>query len=330
MRKHWLSLFGFLVAAFLIWWLFRNEDPAEIWSHLRNADPWLLLLAVAITTATFPVRAIRWRYLLAPVQPDSPFRSRFAAVCVGFMANNLLPARAGELARAYSYSRLEPVPAATAFATVVVERFLDGVAILALLLVALASPGFPTGALPEALVAGMRGLSLGLAGVLVLATLLLVFPKGSLALAGRIFRALLPPRAARAAVNFAENTLAGLASLRGWRLVLPAFAWSLGVSLLQSLSFWVGFFAFGIDLPFQAALVTNATVAFAIAIPSAPGFVGTFHAGARVALTNIYGVVGAPALGFAVGWHLGSFFPVTFIGLWYARQIGLSLKQLRG
>ena len=75
-------------------------------------------------------------------------------------------------------------------------------------------------------------------------------------------------------MNFAENTLAGLASLRGWRLVLPAFAWSLGVSLLQSLSFWVGFFAFGIDLPFQAALVTNATVAFAIAIPSAPGFVG--------------------------------------------------------
>ena len=317
MRRHWISLLGFLVAAFLIWWLFRNEDPAEIWSHLRNADAGLLLLAVAITTATFPARAVRWRYLLAPVQPDSPFRSRFAAVCIGFMANNLLPARAGELARAYSYSRLEPVPAATAFATVVVERFLDGVAILVLLLVALASPGFPDGALPEALVAGMRGLSLGLAGALVVAALLLVFPQGSLALAARLSGAVLPPRAARIVAGFAENTLAGLASLRGWRLMLPAFAWSLGVSLLQSLSF-------------QAALVTNATIAFAIAIPSAPGFVGTFHAGARLALTNVYGVAGAPALSFAVGWHLGSFFPVTFMGLWYARQIGLSLKQLRG
>ena len=328
MGRRWISVLGFAIAAFLIWWLFRNEDPAEVWKHVRTADPWLLLLAVAVTTATFPVRAIRWRYLLAPVQPGSPFRSRFAAVCIGFMANNLLPARAGEIARAYSYGRLEPVPVATAFATVVVERFLDGVAILLLLLVALLSPGFPSGALPEAVVAGMRGLTVGLAGALVLVSLLLIFPKGTMDIAERL-SGRLPPRIARLLVSFTENTLAGLASLRGWRLVLPALGWSLGVSLLQSLSFWAGFFAFGIDLPFQAALLTNATVAFAIAIPSAPGFVGSFHAGAMLALTGVYGVVGTPALGFAFGWHLGSFIPITLIGLWYARQIGLSLRQLR-
>ena len=329
MRRRGISLAGFVIAAFLIWWLFRNEDPAEVWRHVRNADPWLLLLSVAVTTATFPVRAIRWRYLLAPVQAGSPFRSRFAAVCVGFMANNLLPARAGEVARAYSYGRLEPVPAATAFATVVVERFLDGVAILFLLLVALSSPGFPTGELPEALITGIHALSLGLAGALALASLLLIFPNGSLGVAERLSRALLPLGAARAVVSFAENILAGLAALRGWRLMLPAIAWSVGVSLLQSLSFWAGFFAFGIDLPFQAALLTNATVAIAIAIPSAPGFVGSFHAGAVLALTNVYGVGGTPALGFAFGWHFGSFFPITFMGLWYARQVGLSLGQLR-
>ena len=327
--RRWVSLLGLSIAAFLIWWLFRNEDPAEVWKHVRTADPWLLLLAVAVTTATFPVRAIRWRYLLAPVQPGSPFRSRFAAVCIGFMANNLLPARAGEIARAYSYGRLESVSAATAFATVVVERFLDGVAILLLLLVALSSPGFPSGALPEALVTGMRGLSLGLAGALVLASLMLIFPNGTLDIVKRLSGPLLPSGVARALASFTENTLAGLASLRGWRLVLPAFGWSLVVSLLQSLSFWTGFFAFGIDLPFSAALLTNATVAFAIAIPSAPGFVGSFHAGVMLALTGVYGVVGAPALGFAFGWHFGSFFPVTFMGLWYTRQIGLSLARLR-
>jgi len=324
-----MPLLGFVVAALLIWWLFRNQDPAEVWNHVRNADFGLLLLAVAVTTATFPVRAVRWRYLLAPAQPRSPFRSRFAAVCVGFMANNLLPARIGEVARAYAYSRLEPVSAATAFATLVVERFLDGVAILLLLLVALVSPGFPSGALPEGLVAGIRVTSVVLSVVLILAMTVVVFPGGSLSMIDRMARAMLPPGIARGAVTFAENIVAGLASLRGWRLMLPAFAWSLAVSALQSLSFWVGFFAFGIDLPYSAALVTNATVAIAIAMPSAPGYVGSFHAGAKLALTGVYGVVGAPALGFAFGWHFASFFPITFMGLWYARRIGFSVRHLR-
>lgn len=325
-----MSLLGFAIAAFLIWWLFRNEDPVEIWNHVRNADLLLLLLAVAVTTATFPVRAIRWRYFLAPAQPDSPFRSRFAAVCIGFMANNLLPARVGEVARAYSYSRLEPVSVGTAIATLVVERFLDGAAILLLLVVALASPGFPAGSLPEGLVAGIRGVSVVLSTVLILALILLVFPRGSLSTAERLARALLPSGVARAVVNFAENIVAGLASLRGWRLMLPAFAWSLGLWALQSLSFWIGFFAFGIDLPYAAALLTNAAVAFAVAIPSAPGYVGSFHAGASLALTSVYGIGGVPAKGFAFGWHFGCFFPITFMGLWYARRIGLSLKDLRG
>jgi len=329
MGKRWVSLLGFAIAAFLLWWLLRNEDPAEIWSHIGNADFALLLLAVAVTTATFPVRAARWRYFLAPAQPDSPFRSRFAAVCIGFMANNLLPARVGEVARAYSYSRLEPVSVATAIATLVVERFLDGVAILLLLVVALSSPDFPLGTLPAGLVAGIRGIALVLSAVLAVALILLVFPRGSLGIIERIARALLPTGIAGAAVDFAENIVTGLASLRGWRLMLQAFAWSLGLWALQSLSFWIGFFAFGIDLPYTAALLTNAAVAFAVVIPSAPGFVGSFHAGASLALTSVYGVGAVPAKGFAFGWHFGSFFPITFMGLWYARRIGLSLKHLR-
>lgn len=328
MGKRWVSLLGFAIAAFLIWWLFRNEDPAEIWSHMRNADFALLLLAVAVTTATFPVRAARWRYFLAPAQPDTPFRSRFAAVCIGFMANNLLPARVGEVARAYSYSRLEPVSVATAIATLVVERFLDGVAILLLLVVALLGPDFPSGTLPEGLVAGIQGISLVLSAVLAASLILLVFPQRSLGLAGQLARALLPSRLAHLVVDFAENIVTGLASLRGWRLMLPAFAWSLGLWALQSLSFWIGFLAFGIELPYTAALLTNAAIAFAVAIPSAPGFVGTFHAGASLALTNVYGIAAAPAKSFAVGWHFGSFLPITFMGLWYARRIGLSLKHL--
>lgn len=332
MRTRWMTPLGLAITAVLIAWLFRNEDPADVWAQIRDGNFGLLGLAVLVTTAVFPIRAIRWRYFLAPAQAESgesPFRSRFAAVCVGFMANNLLPVRAGELARAYAYSRIEPVSTATALATLVVERLLDGVAILLLLLVALASSGFPSGALPGDLVGGVRWASLVLAVVLFGSLAVLVFPERSLRATSAVARALLPTRIAGGVVVVAENVVAGLASLRGWRLLLPAFAWSLVVWALQSLSFWIGFFAFGIDLPFAAAIVTNAAVALAVAVPSAPGYVGTFHAGASIALTGIYGVAEASAKGFAFGWHLGGFFPVTFMGLWYARRIGLSMRDLR-
>ena len=83
------------------------------------------MAATVVATLTFHLRAIRWRILLLPVCGTLPFGSRYAAVCIGFMANNVLPARLGEFARAYSLSRIEPVPVSGAFASLVVERLLD-------------------------------------------------------------------------------------------------------------------------------------------------------------------------------------------------------------
>ena len=328
MRGRWVTLLGLGIALGFLWWVFRGEDPAEVWGHIRGADPVLLLLAVVLATATFPVRAIRWRYLLMPTQAAAPFRSRFEAVCIGFMANNLLP-RAGELARAYAYSRREPVPAATAFATLVVERFLDGIAILALLAGALAASGVPSGDLPPAIAAGVRVVCAFLAVVLAGAIVLVGAPERSMRAAGWLSRVFLPARWADTLVRLLRRFSQGLASLRGWRLMLPAIGWSFGVWTLQSLSFWVGFLAFGIHLGFDAALVTNGSVAIASAIPT-PGFFGTFHAAAKLALVDLYGTAEANALGFAVGWHLGSFFPITLIGLWYARRLGLALREIGG
>ncbi len=326
--SRWVSGAGFVIAALLIWWLLRGEDPAEIWANIRGADFRYLALAVAATTCVFPLRAIRWRYLLAPVQSESPFRSRFAAVCVGFMANNLLPARLGELARAWSYSRLEGIPAMAAIGTLVVERVLDGLVILLLLLVALAAPNFPSEGLPPALAEGVRGLAIVLAVVLAGAIAALARPGPVLGGIERVARALLPGRMAAGLAALAGRTVMGMRSLGGWRLLVPATGWSLAIWLLQSFSFWLGFLAFGIELPFTAAMVTNAATAIAVSIPSAPGFFGTFHMGAAVSLADIYGIADVPTKAFAFGWHLGGFFPITFMGLWYARRIGISLGEI--
>ena len=324
----WKSILGFTVTVVLLWWIFKEEDPVEIWNHIREADLGLLLLAIIITTAGFAVRALRWKYFIEPVRKDSSFRSRFEAVCIGFMSNNLLPARVGEFTRAYALGRLERIPVTAALATLVVERVLDGVAIMALLLVAVLSPSFPAESLPPAVLGGIRLVTISLSGLLLVALALILLPDLTLRIVRGVSQRFLPERWAGRVQAVAEAFLQGLASLRSPRLLVLGLVWSFGFWMFHSLSFWVGLRAFDIHLPFTAALFLNGTIAMAVSVPAAPGFFGTFHLGVGLALVDVYGVASGPAYGFAFGWHLGAFIPVTVMGLWYARKLGLSLGQV--
>ena len=331
MRSRWALAIVIALVALLLWWLFREVDLAAVRGHLRTADAPLLLASVVVALAGFGARAVRWRYFLAPVQPASPLRSRFAAVAVGFMANNLLPSgRAGEPGRAYAYSRMEPVSFTAALATLVVERLLDGLVIFTLLFAAIMSPGFPADSLPNELVTAMRGFAVLLGAALSAALLVVAFPAPSLRAGKRLIARLPAGRVATGLLKVTEGVVNGLASMRGWRLMLPALTWTFGVWLLQSASFWLGFMAFDIRLPFAAALLTNAAVAFAVAAPNTPGYVGTLQVAVSVALVQVYGVAPEPVLACAVGWHAVNFLPITVLGLWYTRRLGISLKDFRG
>ena len=144
--KHWGKLLvGVLVTVLLLWWALADVAFADVWANIRTGNIWLLLAAVAVATFGFFIRALRWKVLLTPVKPDTRLRSRFAGVSIGFMANNLLPARVGEFARAYAISRIEPITASAAFGSLVVERFMDGVVLLLFLVLPALSQGFPEG-----------------------------------------------------------------------------------------------------------------------------------------------------------------------------------------
>ncbi len=328
MRFDWKAVLGLAISAFLIWWIFRGEDLGAVVGAVARADLPLLLLAVAVATAGFVIRAMRWQILLHPLRRDTGLRNRFAAVSIGFMANNLLPARIGEFARAYALARVEPVSISGAFGTLVVERFLDGMVLLGLLGLALAWPGFPgmgegvgrMGAMVE-----IAAWSVGAALVALVA--LLVWPRPAVRVVGRA-AALLPGDLARPVIDTLESFLDGIQVLRSPRLLVLAVLWTVGFWTWHALSFWIGFAAFDIRVGFDAALLVMAVVGFAVAIPSAPGFFGTFHAGALWGL-SIYGVAHAPTLAFAFGYHLGGFLPITLIGLWYAWRIGFSMQEMR-
>src|SRR5438552_7531847 len=143
-RRGWAWLIGLAISVALLAWVLYKIDPRKVWADAQHANGWLLLLTVFVATLTFPVRAIRWRSILREGNGQPfPFMPLWHAMTIGFMANNLLPARAGEFARAYVASRQLPVRFTTALGSIGVERIFDALVMLALMAVAIAAPSFP-------------------------------------------------------------------------------------------------------------------------------------------------------------------------------------------
>ena len=139
----------------------------------------------------------------------------------------------------------------------------------------------------------------------------------------------LPGKGSRHVVDALKAFLQGLTVVQSPRLLALALLWSFGFWLWQSFAFWLGFLAYDIHVSYSAALFVNAMVALAVAVPSSPGFFGTFHAGVAVGLQEVFGIAQGPTLAFAFGFHFGGFVPVTLIGLYYSWRLGMSLSEVK-
>jgi glycosyltransferase 2 family protein len=325
------ALVAFAVTGVLLYFALRGIDWSEVGRHLRGANWFYLAAAVTVTTLGMHIRAMRWKPLLEPIAPNMPFYPRIAATSIGFAANNLLPARIGEFARAYVMGRSGKMPVSAAFASMVMERLLDGFVCVGFLFIAMAWPGFPELAVgggfdprPVAIGIGSFALVVGL-----LLSALAFIPGPTVRIAERIANRILPESFRRPFVDSLHAFLGGLGVLRRPRLLAVSVAWVLFQWLFLALSFWLAFLAFGIDAPgYLGAIFLQSVIALAVSIPSAPGFFGTYHAAARYGLA-LWGVSGEQALSFAIGLHLGGYITVTLLGLYYATRLNVSWKDLK-
>ncbi|MEJ2216432.1 MAG: lysylphosphatidylglycerol synthase transmembrane domain-containing protein [Gemmatimonadota bacterium] len=327
-RFDWKAVLGVLVSIGLLYYALRGVDFHDVAGRVLLAHPLLLLVAVTVNFLAFPLRALRWRALLEPVRVTG-FGNRFAATCVGFMANNLLPARVGEFARAYALSRLEPVRMTASFGSLVVERLFDIIVVVASLLLAMTLPGFPAmnAAMPEVWRAAETILALFAIGFVVV-LVMVTWPERSVAVFETVARRTLPHAVRRKVIDLLEGFLQGLTAVRQPILVIRIAVWSAAVWGVNALSFWIGFHAFGIDVPFSGALFLQSIIALAVSLPSVPGFFGIYEAAVRVGLVGIWGVGTTPAIAFALGFHITTFIPVTLFGLFYVWRLGLTWSEV--
>jgi uncharacterized protein (TIRG00374 family) len=331
-KRRWKGawLVGLVISAALLVWVLYKSNPARVWAYARHANVWLLLLTVLFATLTFPVRAIRWRLILRDSDGNPvPFTPLWHATTIGFMANNLLPARAGEVARAYVASRQLPIRLTTALASIAVERVFDGLILLALMAVAIAAPSFPVhanvGGRSLTTVAASAAVLFG--GLLVLALLVAHRPRPWLVGIERLSRRFLPVRLADKVVRLGDGIVEGLSVLKSPGRFAGVVLWSLVLWIKNAVSFAICFRAFGLDVPLEAALLLQGIIGFGVALPSTPSSVGVFEAATLVTL-QLYGVDSSLAVSYALTYHLTTFPPITLLGLWSLSRLHLHMSDL--
>ncbi len=329
MRKQWRSLLGAVVGVGFLAWALHGIAFADIWIHIRQANPWLLLAASVAGTLIFPLRAPRWRIILSPVAEKLPFGMLWRAIAIGMMGNNVLPARAGELARAFALSReTKRVPFSAAFASLAVDRIFDATVVLLLMAVATLDPTLPRGrTFAGYSIAKIIGSGAALALVAIAGLYLIVFfTEHAILVWEWIARKIAPTfeeRGRRILLAFAS----GLAVLRDPVRFLSTMAWAIAMWMMNALAFWLGFKAVGIEVSYSAALMLQGLIAIGVAVPSLPGFFGVFEYFARTGL-GIYGIDPALATSWAISYHILTFLPITMIGIYYFVTLGLKLSDM--
>ena len=319
MKRRWVAVVGagFTLVSLAV--AFRGIDLREVLASLAEIRWFWFFPVLGGTLLSIWIRAYRWKVMLEPVE-DVPTARTYSSTMIGFMANNVLPMRLGEFVRAYSLGMSTGVSKSTAFATIVVERAFDLLAILLFLGLGLLRHSFA----PWVEAAGYVALAICLGMFLVMA---LFRWKREMALRGfRFLIRKLPEGVAERAETLLARFLDGLEVLARGNHLAGVTALSVATWLAMALGFYFCALAFDMDLPWDASLVLMVVCALAVMLPSGPGFVGTFEVGARYGL-ELFGVPENAALSYAVYYHAVQFIPITALGFYHLWRESLSLKK---
>jgi uncharacterized protein (TIRG00374 family) len=316
-------LVGIAVSAFFLYWavlLVGGDNLKRAAESIQHANLWFVLPALAAYFAGVWLRAVRWRVLLKPVKALG-VSALFPVVVIGYMANDVLPARLGEVVRAYVLGEQEGVPKTTTLATIVVERLFDGIAML--IFVAFVGLIVPLG---DQVAAIFR-----VATVLFVVVLAVLFAAGAARSRALVLVELADgrlPAAARGRVApIAERFLEGLDSLQSGRASATILALSLGAWTCEATMYFAIALGFGLYLGFPAFMLTTAVANLGAMVPAAPGYVGTFDAFA-LAVLQLFGPDRGVAGAYVVVLHLALLGPVTLLGFYYLWRSNLSLRTL--
>ncbi|HCE16803.1 MAG TPA: TIGR00374 family protein [Anaerolinea thermolimosa] len=318
MLKRWQFWAGLIISAVFIYLSLRGLKLSEVWQIMQSARYLWLIPGVAVYFVGVWVRSWRWHYMLRPLK-KIPTATMFPIVTIGYMGNNIYPARAGEILRAVILKQREGVPVSASLATVIVERIFDGVVMLGFVFINL--PELARLTHNSGVIGRMDIRTLALVGSLAFFGALLVFllaamfPHVTERLLDRILP-ILPARLREKTRDLTLRFLSGLESLRSPLEALMIFITTVIIWLLETAKYWFVMHAFSFEVSFFGLMLMNGIVNLATTLPSAPGYVGTFDA-PGIAVLVAYAVPPEIAAGYTLVLHAALWFPITLLGAYY-------------
>jgi hypothetical protein len=304
-RRWFPLLLGLLISGIALYFAFRATDWNEVWGAFLTARIEYLVLGALLIPVSTLARGMRWSVMLQgrinPLEGTSLFT-------IGQMANNVLPARLGEMVKAVLVARRPSVNFTMAVSSIVVERLFDlGGVVMVLAATVILLP------LPEWATAAGIVMAIGsVSGIIVLAWAAR-WPEPALRL-GTWALALLPMFSKERARALLEPFVDGLAPVRDWRtfgltLLWTVIAWAVSVVLA-----WVVMLAFFPNAPFPMGMLALAAAGLGVSFPSAPANVGTFQA-AIIAVLVAAGYDRSHSQSYSIALHAITFVMINLQGL---------------
>jgi uncharacterized protein (TIRG00374 family) len=326
-RGFWI---GIGVSAVLIFLFVRGQDFGEVKQAFQEANYFLVAASLPVYFLGLWMRTIRWQYLLRPVKRVPALRL-YPVVIIGLMANNLIPARVGELARAYVLGQRERISKTTSLGTIAVDRLFDGVTLVPMLFLVGAFAGheakFDVPLLGQLHFAGLGIVMSILFGIGIVFLCLLAFVDSVRLQAMRLVKALLPASLEDKVENLMNSFLDGLHALRSPLDLGVALFFSIVSWTLEATMYWMIALAFDIHEGFHVFLLLTAASNLAIAIVASQGGVGPFELVVKETLVA-FGATGSLAGAYAIGLHAILLFPVTLIGLYLIWSMKLTFGDM--
>jgi hypothetical protein len=319
----WLKLIiSIAISSVGLYYAFDQVDFNELWFHLKSVNLLWLSIAIMLLIFSVAIRAERWQLLLEPIE-NIRFHPLFAATMVGYFGNAVLPFRLGELLRAYTIAARENVETSAAFGTVILERILDMLGLVCMILI--------FGWLYPFDEAGRNIMLAVVIFTLVGFGFVLALGRAKSHLIEQIEKwSVFEKPWAHRILTIINSLVDGLTSIRATKHV--------GQIVLHTIFMWVVYYsityavilAAGIHLSWIEVGVVLISTSLAVAIPAAPGAVGTYHAAAVYVLTTLFFVSRTESQAFAVLLHAVGFVPLIIIGAIYFLRSSVNIKDISG
>jgi uncharacterized protein (TIRG00374 family) len=300
-------------SAALFYLSIRGGDITHIAQSLSKTNLTQVTIAVLFLFLSFWIRAWRWRYLLYSLKPV-PVTLLFRSTLVGFMGNYLLPLHAGEVVRAVSIAQSQHLSRSSALGSIALERVLDGITLSIIPFPLLAVLDLPTW------LVRLNGVFFGLY-VVGLAAVTVSPLRGWTATWLKWLLRFFPQRVASRIGWTAELFFQGMNGLNRRRVLLPVSFLSLLCWVVHGIYYYFLFEALDLALSLWAALILQVVIGVGVMLPAGPGYVGNFEYATVLGLA-LFGIDKEEAFAYSLLAHSFQFFPVVFVGLFFAFRGG--------